>query len=79
MSRGRETVLVIASHVPLILLRLARVGLGLLVQKRRGRNTFRRTLRDEGVGRDVARRLARNYAAGLSLRRLVRWSSQEVR
>lgn len=79
MNRGRETVLVVASHVPVLLVRIARAALGTLLRIRRGRRIFRRTLRAEGIESGLARRLARVYGSGLSLRKMIRWPLREIR
>ncbi len=71
MTEEREVALVVASKVPLLLLRLGMSIVRLAVGSRRGAVSFRRALRRNGVEPALARKLTDHYRDQFNLMKLV--------
>lgn len=78
MTEGREVFLVVASYIPLLLVRLGKSLLRTALLSRRGAASFQRALKNSGMDTDLARRLTQHYRSQISLRSFIRMAVSAV-
>lgn len=79
MTEDRGIFVVVASTVPVLVLRLGTSLLRMGFRARRGASTFKRQLRKSGVHPDLARKLASRYRQQWSLRKLISFAMKQAR
>lgn len=79
MTEARDVLGVVATRVPLLVLRLGSSFFRLLFGNRRAAASFRRALRKNGLGRRRARELATRYRHQTDVFRIIRRVVREAR